>query len=524
MARRLVFGIAVIVACAAGFPGRAAAQGSALDAAFATFWSASSPEEAARLVEPIVRAGVTFDEAYRRLRQGRTYGARDTGVVRMENRTPDGVEHFFAVNVPDTYDPARRYQVRIQLHGGVGGRATNAPVGNGTVGALTGAEQIYIVPYAWAAAPWWSPDQAQNLAAIVDRVKRLYNVDENLVVLSGVSDGATGALYVAMRETTPFASVLPLNGYIMVLALHDIDDGLIFANNLRNKPLFAVNGGRDPLYPTRVVDPYIEHLKRGGVSIDYHPQPNAAHNTAWWPEVKDSYEAFVREHPRRPLPDTLTWEMGNSAAFGRAHWLVIDRLGAQKSDAKAMPDLNDMPMPPSADFGARSVGMRINRVMDGSNAARIGLKAGDVLLRLNDRSVAAASDVADALSDEPPGSKIALLVARDNAPVELEGVYQPQIVETPPKHLFASGGASGRVDLARSGNIVTATTRGVAAFTLLLSPDQFDFGKPVKVIANGKTVFDGRVEKNVRTLLKYAASDNDRTMLFGAELHVDLAR
>ena len=63
----------------------------------------------------------------------------------MENRTSDGTEHFFAVNVPDSYDPARRYQVRIQLHGGVGGRATNAPVGNGTVGTLTGAEQIYVV-------------------------------------------------------------------------------------------------------------------------------------------------------------------------------------------------------------------------------------------------------------------------------------------------------------------------------------------------------------------------------------------
>jgi hypothetical protein len=42
----------------------------------------------------------------------------------------------------------------------------------------------------------------------------------------------------------------------------------------------------------------------------------------------------------------------------------------------------------------------------------------------------------------------------------------------------------------------------------------------VKVIANGRTVFEGKVEKNLRTLLQYAAADNDRTMLFGAELHV----
>ena len=522
MARRLVFGLVVVVVCAAGIAGRPAAQAPAADLAFRAFWSATSPEEAARLVDPLLRAGVQFDEAYRRLQQGRSYTARDTGVVRMDNLTSDGVEHFYAVNVPGTYDPARRYQVRIQLHGGVGGRATNAPVGNGTVGALAGVEQIYVVPYAWADAPWWSPDQVRNLAAIVDRVKRLYNVDENRVVLSGVSDGATGALYVAMRETTPFASILPLNGYLMVLALRDIDDGLIFANNLRNKPMFAVNGGRDPLYPTRVIDPYIEHMRRGGVPVDYRPQPNAGHNTAWWPDVKEQYEGFVREHPRKPLPDTLTWETGNTAAFNRAHWLVIDRLGAPKGDATSLADLNDMPMPPSADFGARSIGTRINRVIAGSNAERMGVKTGDVVVRLNDQSVAAAADVADALADTPPGSKITMLVARDNAPVELEGVYRPQIVESPPRHLFARGGTPGRVDLARAGNLVSATARGVAAFTLLLSPEQFDFAKPVKVVANGRTVFDGKVEKNVRTLLTYAAADNDRTMLFGAAVHIKL--
>ena len=60
--------------------------------------------------------------------------------------------------------------------------------------------------------------QLENLDAILDTVKRTYNVDENRVVLSGVSDGATGLYYVAMRDTTPFASFLPLNGFMMVLA------------------------------------------------------------------------------------------------------------------------------------------------------------------------------------------------------------------------------------------------------------------------------------------------------------------
>jgi hypothetical protein len=86
--------------------------------------------------------------------------------------------------------------------------------------------------------------------------------------------------------------------------------------------------------------------------------------------------------------------------------------------------------------------------------------------------------------------------------------------------MFRRIGKSGRVDLVRSGNTVDVKTRGVTHFTLLLSPDQFDFAKPVRVVVNGTTAFDGTVEKSVATLVKWAARDNDRTMLFGAELPV----
>ena len=76
----------------------------------------------------------------------------------------------------------------------------------------------------------------------------------------------------------------------------------------------------------------------------------------------------------------------------------------------------------------------------------------------------------------------------------------------------------------RKGNTIEATTKDVAAFTLLLSPDEFDFNQPVKVVANGRAVYEGRVQPNLGTLLKWAARDNDRTMLYGAELKIQLAR
>ena len=410
------------------------ATASRIEAAFQKFWSAHSPAEAERTADEIVKTSVTFDEAWRRLQAGRTYSVRQTGVIQLSNRTKDGIEHYYAVTVPPAYDPARRYQVRFQLHGGVGGRKDNQPRGTGEIGALAGAEQFYVIPYAWRDSPWWGDDQVLNLKAIVDALKRTYNIDENRVVVAGVSDGGTGAYYVGMRETTPFASFLPLNGFIMVLANDEIDDGGLFPNNLRNKPMFVVNGGRDPLYPIFTVEPFVKHLIGNGVTVAYYPQPEAGHNTAWWPELKDLFEKFVADHPRDPHPDKLTWEAAGSS-HNRAHWLVIDEFGTQPGDTSSMPDMN---------------------------------------------------------------------VFRNS---EL---------------LFSRTKPAGRVDLLRTGNTVDASTRGVAAFTLLLSPDKFDFRQPIKIVANGRTVFEGRVERSVKTLMKWAAQDNDRTMLYGAELKIKL--
>jgi poly(3-hydroxybutyrate) depolymerase len=373
-------------------------------------------------------ASATFDAEYARLKEGRAYSKTvPTGAMKKRH----GAFAYWLV-VPAAYDPAKRWQVRFQLHGGVM-RPDDSLRGDGSV-RLAGDGQIYVMPSGWADAPWWSDKQVASLRAILDDIKRDYNVDENRVFLSGVSDGATGLYYVATHDTTTYAAFLPLNGYYLVLRSPELElTSAIFLNNLRNKPFFIVNGGRDPLYPTNVVEPSIGHLDRGGVRITYLPQPEAGHDTSWWPDVKEPFERFTRAHPRAPLPDTLTWEVSETRTWNRAHWLVIDALGSTPDDAKGLPDLN----------------------------------------------------------------------LSGNAPV------------------FRNG-RSGRVDLVRDGNTVTVKSRGVKAFTLLLSPDQFDFDRNVTVIVNGRTVFDSRVEKNVATLTKWAGRDNDRTMLFATELKITL--
>jgi hypothetical protein len=502
------------------------AQGPAgADAAFAKFFAARTASEVGAASDQIIASGVGFDEALKRLKQGRSY-SRDVprGVVQASHRS-GADEFFYTLDVPESYDPTRKYQVRFQLHGGVGRIEDNKPRDTASGTRLSGAEQIYVMPSAWRDAPWWSSRQVANLQAILDLVKRTYNVDENRVVLSGVSDGGTGVYYTAMRDTTPYASFLPLNGFIMVLRNEMFaDDADVFPANLTNKPLFIVNGGRDPLYPTSIVDPYVAQLKDGGVNLVYKPQPNAGHDTSWWPEMKEPFETFVASHPRRPLPDTLSWESGPPVVPSRAHWLVIDRLAEERSDEPAFPDLNKMSTRAEPEFGIRGAGTRINRVVKGSNAEQIGLRSGDIVAAINNQPTNPATDLSEILRNFPLGRPLLMTVARGAESIKLTGRYAPTVLPGDAEAMFPRQRESGRIDLVRADNKVEVKSRGVGAFTLLLSPDQFDLTRPVTVTVNGRTAFEGQVERSVRTLLKWAARDNDRTMLFGAELPVAVPR
>ncbi len=493
----------------------------AIEDAFKKFWDASNPQGAAAAVADVVQSGVTFDEAYTLLKKGRTYSSQvPRGVVPNNHKLSLG-EFWYSTEVPENYDPARKYQVRVQLHGGVMGRQTGTIRGTGSIGALAGVEQIYVMPMAWNEAPWWTDFQIENLRAILDSVKRTYNVDENRVNLAGVSDGATGTYYFAMRDTTPYASFESLNGSIGVLQNPTIGrDGALFPQNLVNKPYFIVNGGLDPLYPTELVEPYIRHMIKKGVEVLYHPQPEGVHNTSWWPDEKDAFETFVRDHPRKPLPDRLSWETDLAGEVNRAHWLVIDKLMTQEDTREPLPDVNIFSSGPNQDFGAQVEGMKIKSLIPGSTAENFGFFAGDLVVTINKQAPPRDTNLLEWLNTFDPRKKLTVEIIRDRQRLELISSYDPD--RLPPLPLFPHRQYTGRVDLVRAGNTVTATTRGVAGFTLLLSPDAFDFGKPVKVIADGKTVFEGLVKKDLGTLMKWAARDNDRTMLFGAELAIKL--
>ena len=283
-------------------------------------------------------------------------------------------------------------------------------------------------------SPWWDNSQVVNIRQILDRAKREYNVNENRVVLGGISDGATGTWYIAMRENTRFAAFYSFIGYLMVLGNSTIADGTSFMHNLSNKSWYVINGARDRLYPTSRTTPFITYLQGNGLDIEYHPLPDGEHNTQWWPEWRDNFEAFVDRHPRNPQPAMISWK-ATEGANNRSHWLLIEKLDPAKESV--------IPL------------------------FEVGVDPGN-------------------------GSPVMEMVE------------------------------AGRVDVIREGNHIQAISDGVAAFRLLLSPDVIDFTQPLTITVNNVVKFQGMLAPSVETLLYWAAKDNDRKMLYAAEILIEL--
>ena len=98
---------------------------------------------------------------------------------------------------------------------------------------------------------------------------------------------------------------------------------------------------------------------------------------------------------------------------------------------------------------------------------------------------------------------------------------------TDPRHrdlaALTADGKAGVVRVVRGGNTYTAEAYGVRRFRILLSPDEVDLSRPIRVVVNGVERFNGVVAPDERTLLEWAAVDLDRTMLFASEVTIDVA-
>jgi predicted esterase len=259
-------------------------------------------------------------------------------------RNADGRVHPYTVLVPEAYTPNREWPVLVYLHGGINRPAWTSP-GEWwrDYDRIADEERIVIVPASWRESMWWQASQIESLGAILSEVGREYRLDRNRVHMVGISDGGTGAYYHAFRSADSWASFLIFIGHAAVLSNPRLQiDGQMYVRNLQNRSLFIVNGGRDRLYPSSSVEPFVQMFRENDVALVYRPKPASGHDLSWLPEEATRIDSFIVSTPRDPLPDRLAWETEDPAS-GRFSWVRIDRIGDVQGQAD-MPDRNDLPV------------------------------------------------------------------------------------------------------------------------------------------------------------------------------------
>ena len=304
------------------------------------FWRAADEAGRAEAARDVVAAEPPLEEVLAELRAGRPYAGdvpRGRSFLRHDVR---GVSHPAVVLVPEDYDPATRYPVRLELHGGMGAPPWDPDEGAWDGGWTRARNQIVVFPAGWRDSMWWQASQVDHLERLLATVGRTWNVDEDRVVVSGTSDGGAAAWFLALRRPDRFA------GYAGFVAPPDRlvraefePDGQMHVGNLRGQRFFLTFGERDPLVPVKHLRRYLALFERHGAVLDTVILPRQRHELDLPDERMRGFIDFLWGTRRDPCPDEVTWSTEDPARFGRRHWVVVDELGSAPAPTGEDPEL-----------------------------------------------------------------------------------------------------------------------------------------------------------------------------------------
>lgn len=304
-----------------------------LDETIQAFFEAEGPAARTPWIERILEGGHAFDAVAGALRAGPRHRSDvPRGRVLRTRVAADGTEYPWLLLVPESYRPERPYMLRVELHGGMGAPEWPAD-GSWASGWLPRSDHLVLLPAGWFGSMWWTAAQAESLAALLDEVRRTWNVDENRVLLVGASDGCIGSIFYAFRAPTPFAAFGGSIGCPVRLTNPTLRvDGQMHLCNLSEQRFHLINGGKDRLFPVADIRAYWELFRQHGALLDYVEYPDEGHGFALTPEDERGWARFLFDARRDPLPARLSWATERTDRWARRSWLEILELGQRPTD------------------------------------------------------------------------------------------------------------------------------------------------------------------------------------------------
>ncbi|MCX8131029.1 MAG: alpha/beta hydrolase-fold protein [Clostridia bacterium] len=190
----------------------------------------------------------------------------------------------YKVEVPSKYDQDqdRKYPLLVSLHGGGqrGSDITTIKAPNFARYEKNGYnfEFITISPLCPNGYQWM--EFLPELNSIINDTVSKYRVDINRIYLTGTSMGGAGTWYLAAAYPKQFAAIMP------VIACCDP----ALAVNLKDIPIWAMNGAKDPVVPLQYAQNTINALKAvGAKELKFTVDPEGGHTAPSFIKPEDTY-------------------------------------------------------------------------------------------------------------------------------------------------------------------------------------------------------------------------------------------
>lgn len=293
----------------------------------------SDKELKEKVSKELIKQNIDFDSLFHYLKQGKLFSSDvQKGFLERNFKNKFGVEHPNLVFIPYKYDPKKKYQVHLFLHGAVSSfdmYQVSRSINRADT-SWRSVNKICMFPASWVFSKWWNYSQYENISKLIGYIKEYYNVNENDIYINGISDGATGLFYLSNFYQTPFSCYLPFIGSMHML--HKVPDKQFYMKNYQGLSFFVVNGREDEIFDIQSVIPYVNELKTVTKDVKFIVVDSSKHNTNWYPVLRDSIKGFISAHKRNPFPDYIYYATEKPDTFGRKFWVVIDKIGRMKNE------------------------------------------------------------------------------------------------------------------------------------------------------------------------------------------------
>lgn len=300
----------------------------------------------------------------------------------------------YSIYVPQSYrDDPRPAPMLPMLHGIVSNHRNNGwPLDDGPFWSevVHPNRMILAMPLARGEETWYEHVAEVDVLAVIEDVRKHYNIDADKQFLGGASMGGLGALKIAESHPDLFAglilSVPPMSDRLQGYVAPELNDyDLVeLAGSLRHVPVLTFSGALDPIVPPLVNSArFCNEMSALGLEHDCWLDLAGSHYSFYNPRFAE-IKNLIETHRRVRDPARVTFRLhpafrrhaqtagvGHLLPYRNAYW-VRDIV------YPALPDAGDCPIPLPNNYNPCEFPIApgvLQRLIDGATISRIDVRS-----------------------------------------------------------------------------------------------------------------------------------------------------